>query len=509
MNLSRRHILQGLLVAPSLGLSATTLSAGEVEIQSGPSQPFKPRHVEALARELAARPFTGHRSVAPEWTALHYEQYKQVRFRNEAALWHGSRLPFEAQLLLPGMLHRNPLEIFVVESDRAWPLLFSMDLFRSEHSMPPLDPAGAGGFSGVRLLSAPHRGDGIAEFAVFQGGSYFRAVGRDQDYGLSARGLAIRTADANGEEFPVFRSIWLETPEPFASGIRLHALMDSQSLSGAYTFMVKPGATTVIEVEAALFPRVSLNQVGIAPMSSMFKFNQTNRWNFDDFRSGVHDSDGLLIANGAGERLWRPLANPAHLQVSSFLDENPRGFGLMQRERDFRNFGDLVTRYHDRPSLWVEPRGAWVRGAVFLVEIPTDTEVNDNVVAFWRPERPWPAGSSQRVNYQLSWGWEAPISGRLAPVLSTRLGRNLFGGLMAAVDFAPHPEFQNHQLIEPDVSVGGGHLHRTWIERNDHTGGLRLNFGFGPEGAEALELRAQLRKSGVPQTEVWLYRWTS
>lgn len=505
---SRRQVLQGVAAMTCLGVAGPTGFASGHEIPRGPAQPFRPDHVERLARELATRPFKRHRYVTSEWMELHYEQYQQIHFRKEAGLWHGSRLPFEAQLLLPGMLYRNPVDIYLVEGAEARQLLFSLHLFRSDYPMPPLDPAGANGYSGVRLLSAPQREDGIGEFAVFQGGSYFRAISRDQAYGLSARGLALKTADPDGEEFPVFGTFWLETPGEYSDGVRLHALMDSESVAGAYTFDVRPGSTTVIDVEAVLFPRVILHLVGVAPISSMFKFNQTNRWNFDDFRSGVHDSNGLLMANGAGEWLWRPLANPADLQVASFLDENPRGFGLMQRERDFNRFGDLVAHYHQRPSLWVEPKADWGRGAVFLVEIPTDTEVNDNIVAFWRPEEPWPAGSEQRLTYRLSWGWNVPKKPGLARVLDTRLGRDQFGASIAAIDFGPHPGFAETSEIQPDVVVEGGQLHGTWFQPNEHTGGLRLSFSFGPDTADALELRAQLLRNGTPLTEVWLYRWS-
>ena len=491
-----------------LGLPVSETLAEHMAIPRGRPQRFGPGHVERLARQSAARPFKPHRLVSSEWMSMHYELYQQIHFRNKSALWYGSRLPFEAQPLLPGMLHRYPVDIFVVEGDEAWPLKFAMRLYRSEYPMARLDPAGAGGFSGVRLLSAPHRKDGLAEFAVFQGGSYFRAVGRDQKYGLSARGLALRTADPNGEEFPVFRSLWLETPEPDAEGVRLHALMESESVAGAYSFYVKPGATTVIEVEAMLFPRVDLDQVGIAPMSSMFQFNQTNHWKFDDFRSGVHDSDGLLMATGAGEWQWRPLANPAQPYVSSFPDENPRGFGLLQRERDFENYGDLGPGYHERPSLWVEPKSPWGRGAVVLVELPTDTEVNDNIVAFWRPDKPWLAGSSHRLDYRLSWCWDATSKGRFAQVLRTRLGRNHTGMLLAAIDFAPHPGLTDPSAVKADVRVRGGEFDHAWVQPNEHTGGLRLNIGFEPGEANAIELRAQLRRRRAPVSEVWHYRWS-
>ena len=69
-------------------------------------------------------------------------------------------------------------------------------------------------------------------------------------------------------------------------------------------------------------------------MTSMFFFGPNDRKDVDDFRPAVHDSDGLAIYNGQDEELWRPLSNPRDLQISTFADLNPRGFGLMQREKE-------------------------------------------------------------------------------------------------------------------------------------------------------------------------------
>ncbi len=249
-------------------------------------------------------------------------------------------------------------------------------------------------FSGFRLRAPLNRAEHFDEFVVFQGASYFRAVAKGQEYGLSARGLALKTGDARGEEFPFFRTFWIERPRPEANTVVVHALLDSDSTTGAYRFTIRPGDPTVMDVEMTLYPRVELTHVGLAPLTSMFFFGPNDRVGIDDFRPAVHDSDGLAIWNGRGEWLWRPLINPETLQVSAFVDDNPRGFGLLQRHRAFADYQDLEAHYERRPSLWVETIGEWGSGAVQLVEIPSKSEYHDNVVAFWRP-RPTVTGTSR------------------------------------------------------------------------------------------------------------------
>ena len=290
----------------------------------------------------------------------------------------------------------------------------------------------------------------------------------------------------------------------------VHALMDSPSVTGAYRFTVTPGSSAVMDVEATLFAREELSHAGLAPLTSMFLFDATNRHRFDDFRPAVHDSDGLLVVNGNGETLWRPLANPTRLQVSSFIDENPRGFGLMQRPREFSDFNDLEALYHKRPGLWVEPKGDWGRGSVTLVEIPADREVYDNIVAYWRPADPLRAGQETRLAYRLTWGQDEPLPGGPARVLNTAMGDGWHSGQVVAIDFENDPIF-DEGLDKIDIFVASPHAETSEgvLQRNPETGGPRLAFGFEPKDRSMVELRAQLRKDGAAASEVWLYRWTA
>ena len=498
--LSRRGFLAGVS-----GLALTAPLAAKAA-----SVPFRHQDVIDKARMLAQMPYHTRAKVPQDWLDLTYEDYQTRWFRSRDALWGKTERSYNVDFFLPGLYFPRAVQMHSVADGLAQPVAFDLTLFDKTDKAPDLSTEGALGYSGFRLrteLSEPGKKN---EFCVFQGASYFRAIGIGQAYGLSARGLALHTGDAEGEEFPEFTEFWLEAPAPGQRHMVVHALMDSPSAAGAYRFTITPGAACVMEVEATLFPREELTHAGIAPLTSMFLFDRTNRNRFDDFRPAVHDSDGLLIENGNGETLWRPLANPAQLQVSSFVDENPRGFGLMQRSRNLSDFADLEAHYQDRPSLWVEPKGDWGKGAVTLVEIPADKEIYDNIVAYWRPRTPYPAGAEVRLDYRLTWG--TGPNGTLAQVVDTAAGARVFGdpGRIMTVDFEDHPllagDPENFDVVlsSPHVELSTGVL-----QRNPATGGLRLAFSFEPGDRSLVELRAALRRDGQPATEVWLYRWTA
>ena len=255
---------------------------------------------------------------------------------------------------------------------------------------------------------------------------------------------------------------------------------------------------------------VDLPSVGIAPGTSMFLFNDINRTRFDDFREAVHDSNGLLMLNGAGEALWRPLNNPQQVEVSAFGDRGPRGFGLMQRARAPGSFDDLVAHYERRPSLWIEPLGDWGAGAVMLVEIPTDKEINDNIVAFWRPAAPLLAGQEHQFDYRLHWCATAPTEGVVAPVSASRTGARVFGdGRIFTIDYAPHPSLGNDpSLIEARVTASVGEIGSVLMQVNPATNSLRLDFTLLLAAGATTELRAELWRAGRSVAEVWLNRWS-
>jgi periplasmic glucans biosynthesis protein len=468
---------------------------------------FEAADVVEMARRLAAEPPRARGAVTPGLEQLNYDQYRDIRFRIDQALWTGDRTAFRIDLLPAGFVYTAPVAVAIVEDGVVHAQVSDPAMFELGPSVPKDLHGKSLSLSGFRVRTQLNSRQYWDEFLVFQGASYFRAVGRGQNYGLSARGLALQTGDAEGEEFPAFTQFWIEKPAPKATELVIHALLESPSLTGAYRFRVRPGQDTQMDVEYTLFPRKDLRNVGIAPLTSMFLFDGTNRQRFDDFRYRVHDSDGLLFTSQGGEQVWRQLANPRNLQLSTFSAERPRAFGLIQRARLQAEYQDLEANYERRPSAWVEfPQGA-PPGPLRLVEIPTARETNDNIVAFWQPREVLPAGRPYTGSYLMHWTSEALIKQPYARFVAARMGTNFEGNRkLIALDLAGAgivPEG-----LELEVSASGGKVFHPVIQANPPIRGLRASFEFDPDGAALIEFRVIVRRMGQPVSETWLYRWT-
>lgn len=476
------------------------------------SQPFSRDWLIDLAQQKAQEDYVARPLIPEAWRTLEYDEFQHIWFNSQKAIWAGTDRPLEVDLFTAGLYVERPTTIYLVENGQAQALTYDISLFDKTDDFPDLPIDDTMGYSGLRMRAELNTPSIFEEFTVFQGASYFRAIGNGQTYGLSARGLALRTGDPAGEEFPDFTDFWIEAPEPGADSFIVHALLDGPSVTGAYQFEIKHGDTTTMTVAATLFPRVDLTHVGLGALTSMFLFDETNRNRFDDFRPVVHDSEGLLIVNGNGERIWRPLANPKKVEISAFIDNGPQGFGLMQRDRDPENYADLEAHYEARPSLWITPDGNWGEGAVELIEIPADKEIYDNIVAYWRPRAPMMTGERYDIGYQMDWGDTPQGLPDLAHVINTRIGKG-FDQIktVIAIDFAPHPAFEEGPLDDLTVILRGsaGEVSPAVIQRNPGTGGVRMNFSILPGDETIVELRAQLRRDGKPLSEVWLYRWTA
>jgi periplasmic glucans biosynthesis protein len=474
------------------------------------SAPFDAATVRNLARDLAQRAWQAPDATLPdELKNLDYQQYRSIRFDPGHALWQGQGLRFTAEFFHRGFLYQDAVRIFEVADGRARLIRYSPDLFSFGKVQPPTADIG---FAGFRLHYPLNRADYFDEVCAFLGASYFRALAKGQSYGLSARGLAIKTADASGEEFPLFSTFWLERPGKGSDAIVVHALLDSRSAAAAFRFTIRPGQQTLFDTEMVLYPRADIATVGIAPLTSMFLFDANDRTRADDYREAVHDSNGLLLWNGKGEQIWRPLGNPRELQISAFADGAPRGFGLLQRGRSFGDYQDLEAHYENRPALWVEPIGDWGDGGVELVEIPSDREVNDNIVAFWRPHDPLKAKGEYLLSYRLHWCWSPPAGSQLAEVADTRCGlawdqkhRQFI------VDFIGGPLKGRKADTPPTIDVGSskGKIENPVVEPNPATGGWRLSFQLDQGSEKLVEMHARLMDGETPLTETWLYRWTA
>jgi periplasmic glucans biosynthesis protein len=505
--LNRRHFIAGSAAVPFVA----SFSSPSTSRSASPSDgaPFDAASVRQLARELAQKPFQPPDTSLPDSLKnIDYDHYRKIRFVPDQALWRSERLPFQAQFFHRGFYYSNRVDVYEVIDGRARPIVYSPSLF-SFGEVPPPPPNMDLGFAGFRLHAPINRPDYYDEVCVFLGASYFRAVAKGQVYGLSARGLSINTAAAKGEEFPTFKAFWIEKPRPKTNSIVVHALLDSESAAASYRFTIRPGDTTVFDVEMTLYPRVQIEQSGIAPLTSMFFFDANDRVGVDDFRPAVHDSDGLALRNGRGEEIWRPLTNPRDLQISTFNDTNPRGFGLLQRQRDFHVYEDIESRFERRPSLWVEPIGDWGDGAVQLIEIPTKEEVHDNIVGFWRPHDALREKGEYAFTYRLHWGTGKPNPPPLAEVIKTRVGAHGENTRLFVLDLVGE-KLKNLQPadIRGVVSADKGKVANVVTQTNPDIGGWRMSFELAPEKANAVELRAQLMHNDDPLSEVWIYRWT-
>jgi len=462
-----------------------------------------------MARDAAGKPFKAPDGKLPDHlNDLDYDHYRAIRFLPDRALWRGEKLPFEVQFFHRGFFYKNRVDIYEVANGQATKITYQPENF-SFGDTPPTKPGVDLGFAGFRLHTPINKPDHHDEVCVFLGASYFRAVAKGELYGLSARGLSINTGETKGEEFPSFKAFWIEKPAANATSIVVHALLDSESAAAAYRFTIRPGETTVFDVEMAIYPRVDLDHVGLAPMTSMFFFGPNDRIDVDDFRPSVHDSDGLAIFNGRGEELWRPLSNPRDLQISTFADLNPRGFGLMQRQKDFLDYQDLESSFERRPSLWAEPIGDWGEGSVQLVEIPTKEEVHDNIAGFWHPKASLQAKGEHTYTYRLHWGPDNPKPTSLARFSRTAVGARGEGIKIFVLDLTG----DKLRLVDPKkirgvVTAEKAKVQNIVTQPNPAIGGWRLSFELPVEEKVPVEIRASLMQENDPISEVWVYRWT-
>jgi glucans biosynthesis protein len=470
--------------------------------------------VAARAQKIAAAPYQKPTGTLPRSVkTLGYDQYRDVRFRPDRALWRSSKLPFEIMFFHRGWFYEDPVTIHEVSAEGERDIPFDPDAFDYGKNKVEREELRGLGFAGFRVHFPVNTATYKDETLVFLGASYLRALGRGQRYGLSARGLAIDTGEKTGEEFPRFVEYWIERPKAGAKELTIYALLDSPRTAGAYRFVLKPGVTTVLDVDARLFMRKSVAKLGLAPLTSMFFFGANQRSTRDDYRPQVHDSDGLSIQTSADEWIWRPLVNPRRLLVTSFTLTSPVGFGLMQRERSFAHYQDLEARYDLRPSGWVEAKGSWGPGKIELVQIPMPDETNDNIVAYWIPDRPPKPGQPFAYGYRVLWQKDREVRPSIGWVRETRRGRGYTRADDGSIEL--HVDFEGAPLTRMPASAAlkaalwidaNGEILEHHTSRNDVTGGWRVVMRFRRlDRARPVELRAQLTQGKEIVSETWSY----
>jgi len=488
-------------------------------------------YVAQRALERAHKPFRSPRADLPEVLRqdnLDYDKYREIEFRHEKALWMAEGLPFRVEFFHPGYLYPEPVHVYEFTPTHVQPIRFVQDFFnyRALHIQKQI-PADMG-YAGFRLLNQLNEPDRWDEIGAFRGASYFRLLGKDQRYGASARGLALDCGESDRpEEFPIFTDWWLGKPQKDATGLTVFAILDSVSCAGAYQFLIHPGETTVVDVEAVLYfrdtnkvyavdaARKPIKTIGLAPLTSMFWYGKNSERKFDDYRPEVHDSDGLLAHMDGGEVLWCPLDDPAVMRHQIFSAPNIRGFGLLQRERSFAAYQDMFNFYHKVPTMWVEPHGNWGEGDLHLVELSENYEGFDNIVAFWDPkDKPVPL-QPYRFGYTLKWTGETDMNLSSNKVVSTRIGLDSYrtDRRQIAIDFAG-PKLDAIPEDDPPLAIANCSANAAIVGNqvfhNAFLGTWRVILKMQPQtgNTNPVDIRCTLQKGTNILSETWTYQWS-
>jgi len=527
-NVDRRTVIKG-VAASAVTLSTVTkaLASPSDMLQYDEAKPFSFDLLKAHARELAHGPYDPPPRPAPDVVKkINYEEWGKIRFRMEAAMFAEGPAKFPISFFHLGLFFQKAVEVHAVDGETSRRVLYDQAYFdMPSDSVARQLPKGAG-FAGIRIQE-PRDGQldwRKNDWVAFLGAAYFRAIGELRQYGLSARGVALDVAVADRpEEFPDFTNFYIDAKSDDDTLI-LYALMEGPSIVGAYKFTMKRTKAVIMDIETTLFTRAAITRFGLVALTSMYWFSETKKDTAIDWRPEVHDSDGLAMWTGGGERLWRPLNSPPRIMMSGFTDNNPRGFGLCQRDRAFDHYMDGVN-YDRRPTLWVEPLSGpggqgWGKGWIQLCEIPTDDEIHDNIVAMWVPEVPVPAGAELNYSYRLYWVADEPFQSGLGRVVATRLSRGGQPGLPRpkgvrkfVVEFLGGPLSSLPYGVRPEmvVTASRGSLQgyrNVEAVPDDVPGHWRIEFDLaGVEGSDPVELRAYLQAGGQIVTESWMFQY--
>jgi len=483
----------------------------------GPPRPFSFDDVRNTAKALAAKAYAATPAAAANIVSqIDFDVVQKIKFRADRSIWRDGPGPFPVRLFHLDKFNPLPVRINIVDGNNAREVIYSVqDFDYGDSGLQARLPPNLG-FSGFRAMAGK---DADTDWLAFQGASYFRSSGQDNQYGASARGIAVDTALSTKEEFPRFVEFWLAEPDPKVPSITIYALLDGPSLSGAYRFVAKKQTGAIIDVEANLFIRNDITRLGVAPMTSMYWYGENEHRYATDWRPEIHDSDGLALWTGAGERIWRPLIDPPSVLTNSFVDQNPKGFGLMQRDRVFADYQDDGAFYNRRPSIWAEPQGGWDAGEVQLAEIPTQDEIHDNIVAYWKPKREIKAKDQLELKYRLYWQNDNPFPpGDVGRVTSTRIGRGGVPGKPApddknkwkfVIDFTGGPlaQMAPRYDVTPVVTLSRGKVSDAYVIKVVGTDRWRALFDVDAPGQDPVNLRCFLRFNGKALTETWLYEF--
>ena len=468
--------------------------------------------VVARARQLAAGPYQPPVETPRFMREIGYDQYRGIRHQAQHNLWRDTHSRFQVSPVMPGNVYTRMVPINEVTGRDVRRLAFRKEHFTFDEVELEQRIPNDLGYAGFELSYSLDRHNIDDKFLVFAGGSYFRGIGKGGQWGLSVRGAAIDTGLASGEEFPDFIEFWLVRPRPRASRMTVYALLNSPRLTGAYKFLISPGASTRLDVSAVLFTRDRIEQLGIAPLTSMYFYGENTPRPHDAWRPEVHDSDGLLVQDGSGDWIWQPLLNPSKITFHNFSAGSE--FGLLQRDTRFASYEDAETNYHRRPSAIVRLEQGFEPGRILLVQLPTKNEFLDNIVAFWSLPGPVDGGTKLDLKYRLSFGGPTIAQTRLGRVVNTFVGRDVIDASSMAGQYRFIVDFTGARLdqLNADAPLAaaissdqGTTILEHQLERVDATGFWRLSILAQAGADKPLALRSSLNINGRQLTEVWSY----
>ncbi|HVL20279.1 MAG TPA: glucan biosynthesis protein D [Amaricoccus sp.] len=508
---TRRQVMATAIVAGALPMLPRSAAAEDPKM--GAATAFSFDTVRQMARDLAKQPYAP--AAVPDAELLEtidYDLHNQITYRPDRTLWGDVAGAAKVRFFHPGRYFKEPVDIFAVQDGKARQLEFSDDLF----DMPPDHPAHQlkqAGFAGFRVMDPDEENDWMAVL----GASYFRTSGYSGQFGLSARGIAIDSGGPGPEEFPRFSKFWLE-PAP-EGGIVIYALLEGPRVTGAYRLDTRhqPGKGVFQTIDTDIFLRGDVERLGIAPLTSMFWYAKNNRFVGPDWRPEIHDSDGLEMWLATGERIWRPLNNPPRVMANAFAAPSVKGFGLGQRERSFEQYQDDGVFYEKRATAWIQPRGDWGPGSVMLIELPTNDEIHDNIVAFWNPGEPAAAGKEFSLSYTLDWVNDSPPQAA-ARFIATRVGAGGVPGQVRPPNTVKYvldldgkglEGLDRSSGVEAVVEASRGTLRLVYAFPIATTERWRVTFDldFGDDpGDEPIDLRLFLRHEGQAMSETWIYQ---
>lgn len=514
--LNRRQFLEG-SAAVTAGISLVGsaqaqqpngwAALAQSAVQEG--QRFEPSLIVETARTLSRRPLVpmAATDLPDGYTTMTVDQFAGIRAQPNALIWAGEARGFTVEPLHRGFVFSNPVNLFTIEDGIIRRVGYDRSKFDFGKVQPP-PPNVDLQFSGIRIATGLER---PYEVATFQGATFFRAIARGQNFGSVSRALILRPGETKGEEIPFFRAFWIERPSAATGALVIHALLDSESLTGAVRMTLRPGDITLIDVEMTIFARQVVEHIGFGPTMGTFLSGPQSRRTFDDLRPSIHEVSGIQMLTGNNEWLYRPVSNPTALQVSSFVDQNPKGFGMIQRDRDPNSYQDDEQRFELRPSIWVEPLGEWGQGSVQLIEIPSDSEQNDNIIAYWRPRVALAANSETTIAYRQAWCWLPPERPPLAIAARTRQGRGSQGRRRRfVVDFVGDrlADAALVTSIRAEIGVQPGAIHNLRLWPYPERKLMRVGFEVDPGNESLAEIRLLLKSGDQPISETWLDRWT-